>query len=222
MMRLRWPVLAVAVVFLAAPSVAETTNIDVYALMSGKCSTLKIAGRDFACRAIAYFHSEQGRASFTVALQDPADDSHVISFSGDNGRREQDNLYELPIDRMLLNSKDRPKIDGLPVPSVELSAGICKQVGSFASRKISTVSCSATDKNGKKYELQFESDGSPIIVRRLKEIPLPSDKRRAKQVEQSECRQKADDAKVLARDRTAYMMGCLAQDSQAPAGDEPK
>jgi hypothetical protein len=226
MMRLCWPVFAIAVVFLATPSVAEIkrqeSSIDVYALMSGKCSTLKIAGRDFACRAVAYFHSEQGRASFTVALQDPADDSHVISFSGDNGRREQDNLYELPIDRMLLNSKDRPKTDGLPVPSVELSAGICKQVGSFASRRISTISCTATDKNGKKYELQFESDGSPIIVRRLKELPLPSEKRRAKQVEQSECRQKADDAKVLPRDRTAYMIGCLAQDSPMPAADEPK
>ena len=225
-MRLCRPVFAVALAFLAAPSVAEIkrqeSSIDVYALMSGKCSTLKIAGRDFACRAVAYFHSEQGRASFTVALQDPADDSHVISFSGDNGRREQDNLYELPIDRMLLNSKDRPKADGLPVPSVELSAGICKQVGSFASRRISTISCTATDKNDKKYELQFESDGSPIIVRRLKELPLPSEKRRAKQVEQIECRQKADDAKVLPRDRTAYMIGCLAQDSPAPAADEPK
>jgi hypothetical protein len=225
-MRFCWPAFAVAVVFLATPSVAETRRqesaIDVYALMSGKCSTLKIAGRDFACRAVAYFHSEQGRANYTVALVDPADDSHVISFSGDNGRREQDNLYELPVDRMLLNSRDRPKADGLPVPSVELSAGTCKQVGSFASRRISTVSCTATDKNGKKYELQFESDGSPIVLRTLKEIPLPSEKRRARQAEQSECRQRADDAKLLPRDRIPYMIGCLAQDSQTPAADEPK
>jgi hypothetical protein len=82
-------------------------------------------------------------------LDDPADNSHVISFSGVNGRREQDNLYELPIDRMLLNSKDRPKVDGLPVPFVELSAGICKQLGILATGQVSRISCTAMDKNKK-------------------------------------------------------------------------
>jgi hypothetical protein len=147
----------------------QELDTDIYALMSGKCSTLKIAGRDFACRSVAYFHSEQGRANFTIALDDPTDDSHVVSFSGENGWRAQDNLYELPIDRMLLNSKHRPKVDGLPVPFVELSAGICKQLGNFAARQISSITCTAMDKNGKKYELQFESDGSPITVRRVRQ-----------------------------------------------------
>ena len=45
--------------------------------------------------------------------------------------RPEANLYELPIDRMLLKSKDRPKADGLPVPFVESTAGLCKQVGNF-------------------------------------------------------------------------------------------
>src|ERR1700680_4766988 len=80
----------------------QEPDISMFALMSGKCSTLKIAGRDFACRSVAYFHTQHGRANFTVVLDDPTDDSHIISFSGDNGRRERDNLYELPIDRMLL------------------------------------------------------------------------------------------------------------------------
>src|SRR5207248_560614 len=83
---------------------------------------LKVAGRDFACRAVAFFHGEQGRANFTIALDDPTDDSHIITFSGQNSRREQDNLYELQIDRMLLNSRHRPRVDGLPVPFVESSA----------------------------------------------------------------------------------------------------
>src|ERR1700732_290364 len=141
-MRLRWQIFAVAIIFFATPSVAEQQepDIDMFAFMSGKCSTLKIAGRDFACRAVAYFHSEQGRANFTIVLDDPADHSHIVSFSGENARREQDNLYELSIDRMLLNSKDRPKVDGLPVPFVELSAGLCKQLGSFATRQVSSVS----------------------------------------------------------------------------------
>ncbi|MGA9089509.1 MAG: hypothetical protein WB420_10430 [Bradyrhizobium sp.] len=139
--------------------------------MSGKCSTLRVAGRDFACRSVAYAHGVHGRAYFTIALDDPADHSHIISFSGENGRRSQDNLYELTVDRMLLNSKSRPKVDGLPVPFVELSAGTCKQLGNFAAGQVSSISCSATDKDGKKYELQFESDGSPITIRRVKPSP---------------------------------------------------
>src|SRR6202790_5324201 len=208
-MRLCRQAFAIAIVCLATPSMAgpshgsrlsartpvilvsnETkppeTDTDIFALMSGKCSTLKIAGRDFACKAVAYFHSEKGRANFTVALDDPADESHVVSFSGENAsRREQDNLYELQVDRMLLNSKDRPKVDGLPVPSAELSAGICRQVGNLAALQVSSVSCSATDRNGKKYELQFESDGAPITLRRIRQAPLVSENRRARQNERS-------------------------------------
>ena len=137
------------------------------ALMSGKCPTLKIAGRDFACRAMAFFQTEEGRANFVVALDDPADNSHVVTFSGDNGRRVEDNLYELPIDRMLLKSKDRPKADGLPVPAVELSTGMCKQIGSFATGQVSSITCSATDRDGNEYDLKYQSDGSPITIRRV-------------------------------------------------------
>ena len=114
------------------------------ALPLGKCSTLKIAGHDFECRAVAFFQNEQGRANFVIALDDPNDGSHIITFSGDNGRREKDDLYELQIDRMLLNSKDRPKVDGLPVPVVELSTGTCKQLGNLRVRGISSIACSAT------------------------------------------------------------------------------
>jgi len=246
-MRLCQLVFAVAIVFLATPSIAEPSHgsrllphvqnsgqhaatgfvsnetkqeepdTDILALMSGKCSTLKVAGRDFACRAVAFFHGEQGRANFTIALDDPTDDSHIITFSGQNSRREEDNLYELQIDRMLLNSRHRPRVDGLPVPIVELSAGICKQLGSFATRQVSSISCSATDGNGKKYELQFESDGSPMNVRKIRRSSPLTERRRAKQKEQLECRLKADLAKILPRDRTAYMIGCLEADTQKPA-----
>ena len=129
---------------------------------------LKIDGRDFACKMVAYFHTEKGRADFTVPLDDPADDSHVISFSGDGGHRTQANLYVLAIDRMLMKSKERPKVDGLPVPSVQASSGLCKQVGNFAAGQVSSISCSATDGAGKIYQLQFQSDGSPITVRRIR------------------------------------------------------
>ena len=145
----------------------QTPDTDLFALMTGTCSTLKIAGRDFACHTVAYAHSVQGRAYFTIALDDPADPSHIISFSGDNGQRTKDNLYDLPVDRMLLNSKNQPKADGLPVPAVLKSSGRCVQLGNFAAGHVTSIVCSATDRSGKKYDLRFESDGSPITVRRV-------------------------------------------------------
>lgn len=233
-----------SVILVSDETKRQEPDTDIFALMSGKCSTLKVAGRDFACKAVAYFHSKQGRTNFMVALDDPADDAHVISFSGENGQRAENYLYELPVDRMLLNSKERPKVDGLPVPFVELSAGICKQLGNFATRQVSSVSCTAMDKNGKKYELQFESDGSPIVVRRVSQSPPTivqhpfakpnfakklvepnavapeyreaAEKRRAEQIEQLECRHKADVAKVLHRDLTTYIIQCLVEVSQKP------
>jgi hypothetical protein len=209
------PILAAAFALLATAAMAGPVyDVDLYALMSGKCSTVRVAGRDFGCKAVAYFHSQQGRADFTVVLDDPADSAHIVSFSGDNARREQDDLYELSIDRMLLKSKDRPKVDGLPVPSVETSSGTCRQLGSFATRQLSSISCSATDTNGKKYELQFESDGAPMTVRRLRQAPLPTETRRASQIAQLECRLKAEADKILRRDRTAYIIRCLAEENE--------
>jgi hypothetical protein len=155
-------------IFVSDETKAREPDTIMFASIPGKCSTLKVAGRDFACKAVAYYQTEEGRGNFVIALDDPSDDRHIITFSGENGRRPLDNLFELPIDQMLLKSQDRPKADGLPVPSVEASTGICKQVGSFASGQVSSIVCSAIGKDGKKYELQFESDGSPISVRRVR------------------------------------------------------
>jgi hypothetical protein len=179
-MQLRRQAFALAIIFIAMPARAEDDlprpepDTIIFAMMSGKCSTLNVAGRDFACRAVAFFQTEEGRANFTVALDDPDDGSHIITFSGDNGRRPNANLYELPIDRMLLKSKDRPKADGLPVPSVESTAGLCKQVGNFVTLELSSITCSAIDKNGKKYELHYEADGAPMAVRRIKRMRVGS------------------------------------------------
>src|SRR5215475_59292 len=117
--RRHWQALAIATLVAAAPAVAQTPDypdrdkpdVDLYALMSGKCPTLKVAGRDFGCRAVAYFHSAKGRASFTVALDDPDDNSHIISFSCENGQRPKADFYQLDIDRIELSSQDRPKVD---------------------------------------------------------------------------------------------------------------
>jgi hypothetical protein len=71
-------------------------------------------------------------------------------------------------------------------------------------------------RSGKKYELQFESDGTPMTVRRIRQTPSRAEKS-ARQIEQLECRRKADIAKVLPRDWTAFVIRCLAEeDGQTP------
>ena len=226
-MRFCWLFLAAALLA-AMPSMTagaverEEPDIDMYAHISGKCTKLRIDGSDYGCKAVAYFHGQQGRAHFTIVLDDPKDHSHIISFSGETGRREQDNVYELQVDRMLLNSKDRPKVDGLPVPSVESSTGTCRQLGIIATRQVSSISCAATARDGRKYELQFESDGEPVTLRRIRQSSLTAEKANAKKVEQLECRRKAQVAKVMPRDWTAFVIRCLADDEPKPATAEQR
>ena len=142
---------ALAIAFTAMPALAQDglprpePDTIIFAMMSGKCRTFKVGGRDLPCRAVAFSQTEEGRANFTLAINDPKDDSHIITFSGDNGRRPDPNVYELPIDRMLLKSKDRPKVDGLPVPSIELATGLCRQVGNFVTLELSSPAVSPFD-----------------------------------------------------------------------------
>lgn len=187
-------------------------DIDVFASMAGKCRSVKVAERDFVCTSVAFFHSPGGRSSFALPLNDPDDDSHIITFSGDTAKRDQD-VYELSIDRMLLKSKDRPKLDGLPVPSVVPASGTCRQIGNFATQQVSSVACMATDANAVTYQFQFESDGSPIRVMMIRPPDPEADQRRAKalaaHIEQIKCRQKADAQGVLPRDRTDFILQCM-------------
>ena len=219
-MRISWRAIAVALIcgvafpgaLIADDNEHQAPDIDMFASMAGKCPVVKVADRDFVCTSVAFFHSPGGRSSFTVPLNDPDDDSHIITFSGDKAKRDAD-VYELTVDRMLLKSKDRPKIDGLPVPSTVLATGGCKQVGNFATQKVSSVACSATDANGVKYEFQFESDGTPIRVMLVRAADPEADDRRAKaiaaHIDQIKCRQKADAQGVLPRDRTDFILKCL-------------
>jgi len=205
-----WPALAAA---------GPVYDVDLYALMSGTCRNVNVAGSNYTCKAVAYFHNQRGRSEFTVVLDDPADNSHIVSFSGESAERTQDNVFELSVDRMLLKSRDRPRVDGLPVPLVEMSTGSCRQIGSFVTRQVSSVTCTATDRNGKRYELSFESDGSPMTLRRLRQSSLPSEHQRARLMAQVECRLKARAAQVLPRDTTAFIIRCLGEDDK-PAGDQ--
>jgi hypothetical protein len=216
-MRICWRAVAI-VCSLSIASIAlraEEIESDVFASMAGKCSTLRVAERNFTCTSMAFSHSPGGRSAFTVPLNDPDDENHIITFSGENGKREPDNLYELPIDRVLLKSKDSPKAEGLPIASVEPSSGRCTQTGNLALQQVSSVSCLVADDKGRKYELQFESDGSPIKVKTIRLVDPESEERRAKtlaaHVEQVKCRHMADAQGVLPRDRTEFILRCMEQ-----------
>lgn len=219
-MRICWQVAAVAFMCCSIASTAlfadeierHEPEVDVFASMTGKCPILKVTEREFTCTTVAFSHSPGGRSGFTVPLNDPDDDTHIITFSGESSKRTQD-TYELSIDQMLLKSRDRPKADGLPVPSVELSTGACKQVGNFAKQQVSSISCDATDGSGNKYAFRFESDGSPIKVRTIRTADPVAEERLTKvvaeHIEQLKCRQMAQVQGILPRDRTAFILQCM-------------
>lgn len=199
----------------------ENYDIDLVVAFSGRCTIFRAAGQNLPCRAVKYFHGESGRAFFTVAVDDPADKGNIVSFSGDKARRERNDFYELTIDQVLLNSKQRPLAGGVRVPRVEPSSGSCKQVGDIDSKQIKSVSCIATDRAGRAYELQFEADGEPATVQKITREPLESVRRRARLRALKACRVKAAEAKILPRDAAAYIINCLEQGGVSPvSGDQ--
>lgn len=208
-----WPVVAVA-------ADDENYDIDLIVGLSGKCTTFRVAGQNLPCRAVKYFHGESGRAYFTVAVDDPADKGRIVSFSGDKARRDRNDFYELAIDQVLLNSRERPLAGGVRVPRVEPSSGTCKQIGDIESKQIKSVSCVAADRDGRKYELQFQADGQPATVQKITREPLESVRRRAKLRALEACRRKAAEAQIPRRDATSYLIHCLEQGGGPPAADD--
>jgi len=202
-----------AFMFLSLTSVPlfAAVETDLLAAMTGTCRMLKIAESDFLCSGVTYSHTPEGRSSFTIVVNDPNDDTHIITFSGENGKITQENLYELTIDRMLLKSKDSAKVDGMLVPLIEMATGKCSQIGELVTWMVSSVSCLAADEKGTRYEFNFESDGSPATVRR---ITLVSDEEaaRAKVIAaRLKCRNKAVAQGVLPRYRTDFILRCMEE-----------
>jgi hypothetical protein len=198
----------------------ENYDIDLIVGLSGKCTTFRAAGQNLPCRAVKYFHGESGRAYFTAAVDDPADKGRIVSFSGDKARRDRNDFYELTIDQVLLNSRDRPLVGGVRVPRLEPASGMCKQIGDVESKQIKSVSCLATDKGGRSYELQFEADGEPATVQKITREPLESVRRRARLRALKACRAKAADAQILPRDTAAFIIQCLQQGGLSPVSDD--
>jgi hypothetical protein len=189
----------------------ENYDIDMIVAFSGRCATFRAAGQNLPCRAVKYFHGQGGRAYFTIAIDDPTDKGHILSFSGEKARREKNDFYELTIDQLLLNSKERPRVNAVRVPLVKPANGVCRQFGDVEKKLITAVSCVATDRDGLKYELEFEADGKPALVQTIVREPAELAKRRKRLRALTVCRQKAADAQILPRDSTSYIIQCLAE-----------
>lgn len=197
----------------------ENYDIDLIVGFSGKCTIFRVAGQNLPCRAVKYFHGESGRAYFTIAVDDPADKGRIVSFSGDKARRASNDFYELTVDQVLLNSRERPLAGGVRVPRVEPAGGSCKQAGDIESKQIRSISCVATDRAGQTYELQFEADGQPATMQKITREPLESVRRRARLRALKACRIRAAEAQILPRDTTAYIIQCLEQGGVSPVSD---
>ena len=183
--RLLGQIFAAATVFSATPSVAEQSarpiilvsnetkspepDTDLLALMSGNCRSLKIAGRDFKCKVVAFVHSQLGRTNFTVALEDPADGSHIISFSGENGQRKDD-LYELPVDRMLLIRTGRRSM-ACQCPSSNYRLEFASSLEILRRDRSPVSPASRQITAAKIMNCSSSSDGLPITVRRIRPSP---------------------------------------------------
>ncbi len=90
-MSLRRQFLAFAIIFLATPAVAETAKSPPPSLSQDIVQMQHAAGRGtrFCVPGGFILPTEIGRADFTIVLDDPPDSRHIITFSGDNGRRQE-------------------------------------------------------------------------------------------------------------------------------------
>jgi hypothetical protein len=80
---------------------------------------------------------------------------------------------------------------------------------------VASVSCIASDDSGRKYELKFESDGSPIRVKAIRVADPEAEEQRARMlathIEQLKCRHMADAQNILPRDRTEFILRCMEE-----------
>jgi len=120
-----------------------------------------VAERDFSCTTVPFPHARGD--PFYRPLNDPDDDTHIITFQARRVSGSRTIYTSLSIDRMLLKSKDSPsrRVADAGQSSCRRERAANRK---FATQQVSSVSCNAADGKRPKYEFQFESDGSPIKV----------------------------------------------------------
>ncbi|RTL67099.1 MAG: hypothetical protein EKK42_15075 [Pseudonocardiaceae bacterium] len=163
------------IVYSAHAGAAPLDNTKQALLFKGKCTFAIKGQQSFTCKGVSFWLFDNGRANFTVAFDDPDDDGHVISFSGQSQPQISKKSYTLVVDRVLLNSQGRPKHNGLPVPQIKGATGICNQTGGSAAGSVQKIMCMASNKQAN-YMLFFESTNLPINILEKKDRQLADDR----------------------------------------------
>jgi len=149
---------------LSQSALTSAADIDVAAFMSGKCSSTSL-GEHLDCKHAVYALTRNGRVSFRIVLEDREKARQAVVFAGAEASKPQGDTYQVSIDQIRLYLKALPKPEGTVDNPVKAVTGTCKQIGDFSRRKLSRLSCSASEEGGQVYAVEFESDGSPIKVK---------------------------------------------------------
>lgn len=157
----------VPIVFKYVPDLVTsvTGNLHVGAFMTGMCG-LTAAGVELSCGFAAFYLNRAGVSYYRMPVAGFG--WREIWFSGSTVQITGTS-YRLSIDRVLLRSRlqDRDENSEKPVK------GSCTQIGNFTRRRVSTISCEATDEAGNKYTANFATDGSAVKVMRDTDERLP-------------------------------------------------
>ncbi|QIO36670.1 TonB family protein [Bradyrhizobium sp. 1(2017)] len=138
-----------------------TGDLHLAARMTGMCGSTA-GGMEFSCRFAAYYLSKAGTSYFRMPLAGFRF-GRELWFAG-SAVAITGMSYQLTVDRVILRGLAGQ--DENPEPSIKPAIGSCAQIGNFTRRKVSTISCEATDEAGNKYTANFATDGSAVKVMR--------------------------------------------------------
>jgi len=150
----------VIITFYLPKAQAQQGNVDTVATSGGTCSNVIVANSNSGCvlgsdgteSGVIYTHIDNGTVLITVGLNSTT----VLSFVGEKDSQPNPGDYVLYLSRIRLNSNETSTVANV--------SGTCTiRMSSDGSIWYSVV-CSALGENYTRYELDFISDGRPIVV----------------------------------------------------------
>jgi len=170
--------------------------------------------RDFGCKGGGLFFLPARPRAFTIVRDDPRDASHIVSFSGEKGSREQDKYLGTASRPHAAQFQGPAKVDGLPVPLVNPRPDL-PPACIIATRQISSISAMRPPKTAEiRTAIRVRRRAGDL--RRIRQSSLEEERARAKKAEQLECRRKAAVARVL-RATDAYVIDVWRRRPEAGA-----
>ena len=136
---------------------ADDIELDLIAVLQGRCATMTVAGKDAACATRGGVLVTRLKNNRTLVMVGMQDGRSALTFVGDGAPGGADPLTDLKITRVYVGSDpNAPHID---------AAGACRLSPGPDGRATPVLACSATDSAGARYSLDFESAGAPQVQR---------------------------------------------------------